>query len=104
MDMQKAGNADVIFSIKPILFELSDKMAGSRVLDGSPGTVPQAMAMPKGRDAGLPYARKFIDDANRKASSKPQWKERACAASLFGRPSTFALTQAGSKEPLSASF
>lgn len=63
VEMQKSGTADAIFSIKPILFELSDKMPGSRVLDGSPGTVPQAMALPKGRDAGSAYARKFIEDA-----------------------------------------
>ena len=63
VQMQKSGTADVIFSIKPILFELSDQMPGSRVLDGSPGTVPQAMAMPKGRDVGLTYARRFIDEA-----------------------------------------
>jgi polar amino acid transport system substrate-binding protein len=63
MEMQKSGRADVVFSIKPILFELSSQSAGSRVLDGSPGTVPQALAMPKGRDLGLVYARKFIEDA-----------------------------------------
>ena len=63
VEMQKSGTADVIFSIKPILFELSGQMPGSRVLNGSPGTVPQAMAMPKGRDAGLTYARRFIDEA-----------------------------------------
>ncbi len=63
IEMQKSGKADVIFSIKPILFELSDNLPGSRVLDGSPGTVPQALAIPKGRDAGLLYARRFIEDA-----------------------------------------
>jgi polar amino acid transport system substrate-binding protein len=63
VEMQKSGNADVIFSIKPILFELSGQMPGSRVLDGSPGTILQAMAMPKGRDAGLTYANSFIEEA-----------------------------------------
>lgn len=63
VQMQKSGKADVIFSIKPILFELSGQMPGSRVLDGSPGTVPQAMAMQKGRDAGLTYASRFIEEA-----------------------------------------
>lgn len=66
VEMLKSGKADVIFSIKPILFGLSDRVPGSRVLDGSPGTVPQAMALPKGRDAGLPYARGFIEDAKSK--------------------------------------
>jgi polar amino acid transport system substrate-binding protein len=63
LEMQKSGRADAIFSLKPILFELSGQMPGSRVLDGAPGTVPQAMAMPKGRNVGLTYARKFIDAA-----------------------------------------
>jgi polar amino acid transport system substrate-binding protein len=70
VEMQKSGKADVIFSIKPILFGLSDRMPGSRVLDGSPGTVPQAMALPKGREAGLPYARGFIEDAKSKGIVK----------------------------------
>jgi polar amino acid transport system substrate-binding protein len=58
--MQKSGKVDAIFSIKPILYELSGQMPGSRVLEGSPGTVPQSMAMSKGREAGMTYARSFI--------------------------------------------
>jgi polar amino acid transport system substrate-binding protein len=50
-------------SIKPILFELSNQLPGSRVLDGRPGIDPHAMAMPKGRDLGVAYARKFVEDA-----------------------------------------
>ena len=63
LEMEKSGKADVVFSIKPILFELSSQSPGSRVLDGSPGTVPQAMARPKGRDLGGAYAHGFIEDA-----------------------------------------
>jgi polar amino acid transport system substrate-binding protein len=50
-------------STKPILFELSSQLPGSRVLDGRVGTDPHAMAMPKGRDAGAAYGRQFIEDA-----------------------------------------
>ena len=50
-------------SIKPILFELSKQLPGSRVLDGRPGIDPHAILMPKGRDPGVAYARKFIEDA-----------------------------------------
>ena len=50
-------------SIKPVLFEMSNQLPGSRVLDGRPGIDPHAMAMPKGRDLGVTYARKFIEDA-----------------------------------------
>ena len=59
----KSGKADAIFSIKPSLFEVSDQLPGSRVLDGRLGTDPHAMAMPKGRDPGVAYARQFIDNA-----------------------------------------
>ena len=61
--MLKSRSADAIFSIKPSLFEVSNQLPGSRVLDGRPGVDPHAMAMPKGRDAGVAYARRFIEDA-----------------------------------------
>lgn len=64
LQLQKEGKADAIFSIKPILFELSGKEPGSRVLDERPGVVPQALAMRKGRDpAGIAYAREFMEQA-----------------------------------------
>lgn len=63
LDLVKTGKADVMGSIKPILFELSTQLPGWRVLDGRPGIDPHAMAMPKGRDVGAAYARKFIEDA-----------------------------------------
>jgi polar amino acid transport system substrate-binding protein len=63
--MLQSGKADAIFSIKPSLFEVSNQLPGSRVLDGRPGVDPHAMAMPKGRDLGVAYARQFIEDAKR---------------------------------------
>ncbi|CAN7488040.1 transporter substrate-binding domain-containing protein [Variovorax sp. LjRoot290] len=63
LDLLKTGRADVMGSIKPILFELSNQLPGSRVLDGRPGIDPHAMAMPKGRDLGVAYARKFVESA-----------------------------------------
>jgi polar amino acid transport system substrate-binding protein len=63
LDALKAGKADVMGSIKPVLFELSKQLPGSRVLDGRPGIDPHAMAMPKGRDLGAAYARQFIEKA-----------------------------------------
>ncbi len=63
LEMLKSGRADVIFSIKPSLFEVSNQLPGSRVLDDRPGVDPHAMAMPKGREPGVAYARKFIEDA-----------------------------------------
>ena len=63
LEMLKSGKADAIFSIKPSLFEASDQLPGSRVLDGRPGIDPHAMAVPKGREPGLAYARRFIEEA-----------------------------------------
>jgi polar amino acid transport system substrate-binding protein len=63
LEMLKSGRADAIFSIKPSLFEVSNQLPGSRVLDGRPGIDPHAMAMPKGRDLGVAYARQFIEEA-----------------------------------------
>ena len=63
LEMLKSGSADAIFSIKPSLFEISNQLPGSRVLDGRPGIDPHAMAVPKGRDLGVAYARKFVEDA-----------------------------------------
>jgi polar amino acid transport system substrate-binding protein len=63
LEALKSGKADVMGSIKPVLFELSKQLPGSRVLDGRPGIDPHAMAMPKGRDLGVAYARQFIEDA-----------------------------------------
>ncbi len=70
LDMLAAGNADVIFSIKPSLFEVSSRLPGSRVLDGRPGIDPHAMVMPKGRNLGAAYAREFIEHAKSGGSVK----------------------------------
>jgi polar amino acid transport system substrate-binding protein len=63
LELLKSGKADAIFSIKPSLFEASKQLPDSRVLDGRPGVDPHAMAMPKGREPGLAFAHKFIEDA-----------------------------------------
>jgi len=63
VEMLKSRRADAIFSIKPSLFEASNQLPGSRVLEGRPGIDPHAMVIPKGRDLGVAYARKFIEDA-----------------------------------------
>ncbi|MEP6905437.1 MAG: hypothetical protein ABI875_05095 [Gemmatimonadales bacterium] len=67
-------------SIKPVLFEMSNQLPGSRVLDGRPGIDPHAMAMPKGRDLGVAYARQFIEDAKSTVCSKPRSREPVYAA------------------------
>jgi polar amino acid transport system substrate-binding protein len=63
LDAMRTGKADVMGSIKPVLFEMSKQLPGSRVLEDRPGIDPHAMAMPKGRGSGAAYARKFIEEA-----------------------------------------
>jgi polar amino acid transport system substrate-binding protein len=63
LEVLKGGQADVMGSIKPILAELSAQWPGSRILEGRPGVDPHAVAMPKGRDAALPYLRQFMEEA-----------------------------------------
>jgi polar amino acid transport system substrate-binding protein len=63
LEALKSGRADVMGSIKPVLFDLSNQLPGSRILDGRPGIDPHAMAMQKGRDPGMAYLRRFIEDA-----------------------------------------
>jgi polar amino acid transport system substrate-binding protein len=64
LEAVKSGGADVMGSIKPVLFELSSQLPGSRVLEGRPGIDPHAMVMPKGRNPlGVAYARQFIESA-----------------------------------------
>jgi polar amino acid transport system substrate-binding protein len=62
-EMLKTGEVDVFAANKANLFDLSDKMPGSRVLDGRIGADEVAIALPKGREAGMAYVRKYIEDA-----------------------------------------
>jgi len=63
LEVVRSGEADVMGSIKPVLFELSGQLPGSRVLDDRPGIDPHAMALPQGRGPGLTYAIQFIEEA-----------------------------------------
>ena len=63
LEALQSGKADVMGSLKPILFDMSNQLPGSRVLEDRPGIDPHAMAIPMGRGPGVAYARKFIEDA-----------------------------------------
>lgn len=58
-----AGELDGFASNKGILFDLSDKVPGSKVLDGSWGLESIAIGLPKGRDEALPLIRQFSQRA-----------------------------------------
>ena len=53
---------DAFATNKATLFEMAEKLPGSRVLDGRWGVERHALAIPKGRDAGLPFLAQFTDE------------------------------------------
>lgn len=57
--MLRQGQLDAFATNKGILFEMSDQLPGYRVLDGRWGLESLAIAIPKGREAGMPYLRQF---------------------------------------------
>ena len=62
-DLIKSGKVDVFAANKANLFAIADKLPGSRVLEGRFSVDRFALGLPKGREAGLTYVRKFIEDA-----------------------------------------
>lgn len=63
LEMLSARKVDAYATNKAILFELSDQIPGSRVLDGRWGVEEFAVAVPKGRPEALAAARRFAEDA-----------------------------------------
>jgi polar amino acid transport system substrate-binding protein len=61
--MLAEGKIHAFATNKATLFEMSAELSGSRVLDGRWGVEQHAIAIPKGRDAGLPFARQFAENA-----------------------------------------
>ncbi|MCB5190178.1 transporter substrate-binding domain-containing protein [Methylobacillus arboreus] len=53
---------EVLAALKPVLIEYTDKLPGSRVLDGSISTVYQAIGTPKDRDAGAKFLQRFVEE------------------------------------------
>jgi len=61
--MLDGGEIDVFATNKAILFELADQLPGSRVLEGGYGVEQHAIAIPLGRGQGMPFLRRFAQDA-----------------------------------------
>ena len=62
LDMLSAGKLDAFATNKATLFEMAEKLPGSKVLDGRWGVERFAIGIPKGRDPGLAFLRKFTED------------------------------------------
>jgi polar amino acid transport system substrate-binding protein len=63
VDMLAAGQIDAFATNKATLFEMAEKLPGSKVLDGKWGVERHAIAIPKGRDQGRAFVEKFTRDA-----------------------------------------
>jgi polar amino acid transport system substrate-binding protein len=62
VELLASRRADAFATNKAILFEMSDKLPGSRVLDGRYGVEQISVAIPKGKDLGLPFVRTFVEE------------------------------------------
>ena len=60
--MLNAQQIDAFATNKGILFEMSDTLPGSRVIEGRWGLENLAIAVPKGRDAGRAFVQNFAKD------------------------------------------
>ncbi len=62
IEMLRQRSVDAFATNKPNLFQMSDSLPGSRVLDGQWGVEHIAIAIPKGRDQAMPWLQKFAAD------------------------------------------
>jgi polar amino acid transport system substrate-binding protein len=62
IEMLEHGEIDTYATNKPTLFEMSDQMPGSRVLEGRWGEEHLAVAIPKDHGAALEYIRHFVEE------------------------------------------
>ena len=63
VNMINSGELEAFATNKSILYELSDRLPGSRVLEGAWGFEHFAAGIPKGREAGLPLLNQFLSEA-----------------------------------------
>jgi polar amino acid transport system substrate-binding protein len=60
IEMLEHGEIDTYATNKPTLFEMSDLMPGSRILEGRWGEEHLAVAIPKDHEAALEYIQRFV--------------------------------------------
>jgi len=65
-EMLSAGKLDAFATNNATLFEMSDALPGSRVLDGRWGLESFAIGIPKGREAAMPLVTGFVANAGRR--------------------------------------
>ena len=60
--MLRGAEIEAFATNKGILFEMLDGLPGFKILPGAWGMEHLAVAIPKGRESGLPFMRKFAED------------------------------------------
>ncbi len=63
IDMLATGKLGAFATNKATLFDMSDELPGSRVLDGRWGLESFAIGIPKGREIALPFVTSFVGEA-----------------------------------------
>jgi polar amino acid transport system substrate-binding protein len=61
-DWLRRGEIDAFATNKGILYEMADRVPGSRVLEGRWGLEQLAVAVPQGRGVAAPWLRAFVAD------------------------------------------
>jgi polar amino acid transport system substrate-binding protein len=62
-ELLASGKVQALAGLQQALVGLVDRLPGSRMLDGEFMKVPQAVGVPRGRDAGLACLRGYVEDA-----------------------------------------
>ena len=62
IEMMSAGAINAYATNKATLFEMAEKLPGSKVLDGRWGTERHAIAIPKGREQAIGFIRQFTNE------------------------------------------
>jgi polar amino acid transport system substrate-binding protein len=85
LEMLRSGRADVVPANKTNLFPASERLPGSRILEGRIGVSEQGIGVPKGRGPGAAYVRKFVEQAKSEGFVKAAI-ERAGVRGLVAAP------------------
>ncbi len=62
-DLLVAGKVEALAGLTQALHDRAQQLPGSRIVEGRFMGVQQSIAVPKGRDAGLAYLRRVVEDA-----------------------------------------
>ncbi len=63
VDLVRKGEVEAMAAVKTFLYPVSDRLAGSRVLDGMIAAEDVTIAVVPGNAAGAAFVRRFIEDA-----------------------------------------